>query len=495
MKHTMVTLIATLVIGCGNKKHEDPSCESTATHLVVLNEGRHASFMTKKERTARAKKWIAKCESMSEATRACVLAATTKEQADGCQQGGSAAPAYSGAHPKAAWVVYGGDDAYQDVKFVALAPDGDVIAVGEVAGTLTLGGKVVAAQPGNADVLLPGAPTDVWVARLSPAGAVRWLTGIGGPGLDHAMELDIRADNSAELIVRSDSLDTKKLSRVLLAADGTTTTTPLVTHDVVDVTALHPNGDIVVGRRMREPTKGSRCAALGYVVERLGPDSKPLWSRCNDDIAEVVRDDAPMRIAAGAEGTTAMCAGFYGSLSWGGKVSPEGNDKKRTFVMALDARGDVRWVNYISGAGGAFCHALAITDGGAVAAILFGTAPGSALSLWNPDGTQRWNRSCADLVGEEGKCEFSAIAADDTNVVVAARSESGIVLATIDSETGTNKSVRLFNEGTRIDALATRKTAIVFGTAFFGKANFGTGEIESTPGRGKTTMDVLIGHL
>src|SRR5690606_28845620 len=126
-----------------------------------------------------------------------------------------------------------------------------------------------------------------------------------------------------------------------------------------------------------------------------------------------------------------------------------------------------------------------------------GVTPGPALKMWDADGKERWTRSCAELLGETKDCELAALAANGSNVVVAAESGGGTVIATIDGKTGATKQTHEFEKG-RIDtiALASRANDVAFAGGFSGTANFGTGDVTSTEGSdGDTTTDVLIGRL
>lgn len=476
-------LCAALSIGCGSKNREATSCDSVAKRLVELEAGDKASFMTDKERTSRAQRWIATCKPMSEAARKCVIAATTLEQAKACSSGGSAKPEKGDATAKAAWVVRGGDASDQDAKLVAVTVDGDVIAAGDFEGKLDLGGQMVTAQG-----------TDAWVARLSPSGEVRWVKSFGGTGRDYVDGLSLGADGSITITLTAN--EPPRFSRVTLAPDGTATSTPIAIDQTVHAVATHANGDVVLGSRVIEPVKGTACGAMSFVIQRFATDGKRLWARCNDGQTPVTFTSEPMQLAGGPDGMTAVCAGFSGALAWSGKVAPGGDsDNDRAFVMLLDAKGEPRWVNYLNSERRALCDALAVTEDGSVAALVRGTTPGAAVTIWETDGTQRWTRSCKELVGTSEDCELSAVASGGANIVVAAQSGARTVIATIDGGSGVMKQASTFDEGTRIDSLAARAGVIVFGTRFSGTANFGAGPIESTAGSDGASMDVLVGRL
>lgn len=482
MKPDTIIFCVVLIAGCRGKKDAAPSCESVAKRLVELDAGDKASFMTEKERTSRAQRWMAKCEPMSEAERRCVLSSPTMEEADACEESGSAAPATAAPSAKAAWVVQMGDAAYQDAKFVALAPDGDVIAVGNFRGVLDLGGQTKTARS-----------SDAWVARLSPTGTVRWIKGFGGTGRDYVKGLSLASDDSITVTVRAN--EEPRFLRITLAADGTPTQppTPLAAYDPADAAAHHANGDIVVGSRMVDPPNGETCDA--FLVQRFAADGKHLWSRCNDKQAKFWFTEAILQLEAGPEGVTALCAGFVGALGWGGKAAPDaGDEEERAFVLLLDAKGVPRWVDYFASERGLRCEALTVADDGNVFASLSGNASGSTLRSWNANGAPRWTRGCAELVGKP-ECELSAITTRGTEVVVAAQAGAHTVIATIDGKTGATTQQRLYTKGTRIQRLAARADAVVFATDFVGAVDFGTGMFQSPPDEKGSSVDALIGRV
>lgn len=483
MKPIVGLFAAALISGCGSQKQaETTSCEAVAKRFVEIDAGDKASFLTDRERASRARRWLATCEPMSEAARTCVLASTTMAQAGACSNAGSAGPAPTDASAKAAWVLHGGDASAQDAQFVALDADGDLVVTGDLDGTLELGGESVTADA-----------ADAWVARLSPTGTVRWLRRVGGAGIESVKALDVGADGSVALAMLSDR--EPRVSRIALAADGTIKATPIATDRPVDSAALHADGDLVVSTRAFDPASGGTCAARGFVVQRFAADGKRLWSRCNDANEQVSLTSERMRIAAGPDGMTAACGGFSGALAWGGKAAPDSDaDGERAFVVAFDRKGKQLWVQYVTSESRAACEALAIADDGSVVAIVRGSALGSALAVWESDGSQRM-RSCGDLLGVNDECALSAVTTSGTAIIVAGQAVRRTVIATIDGKTGATTQATSFGEGSRISGLAVRAGAFVFATGFSDTVNFGTGPVTSTAGSGRASMDVLIGRL
>lgn len=481
MKRTTV-FFAALIGGCGGPKTDAISCDAVASRLVQLELGNKAGFLTETERVSRARRWLGKCEPMSETARKCVLAATTIEEASACGDKGSATTAKAEPPAKAAWVVRGGDASYQSVTRVVLASDGDVIVAGDFDGTLDLNGHTVSAQR-----------TGAWVARLSETGVVRWVQKVGGNGRDYVNGLGVGADGAIVITVSATD-ESSQFLRATVTTDGVATMKPLAAEARPGAAGLHANGDVVAISRVLEPVKKGTCAATGFVVQRFAPDGKRVWSRCNDGKEEVVFADQPMQLAAGQNGATAVCAGFHGALAWGGKAAPEG-DSKRAFVMTFDAKGEVRWVTYVAGDSSAMCDAITVTEDGGVFAILLRAGPGFALASWSDDGAERWTRSCAELLDVKGKCDLTAITANGPDVVVAATLDRHTVIATIDGKTGVKKRARRFDGVTTTSSLAARDELVVFATGFSGYANFGTALTSADDSEGDASMDVLVGRL
>lgn len=468
-----------LLVGCGSKK-EATSCEVVGKKLAELDAGDKATFMTDNERASRAKRWIATCEPMSQAQRKCVLAATSMEAADACGDTGSAKGSGSATSTTAAWVMRAGDGGYQKAAFVVIAPDGDVVAAGDFEGTLDMHGQAVVGQR-----------TDAWVARFAPDGTSRWVKRFGGEGRDYTTGLTLGVDGNALLVVSADA--DPRFSRVTIAKDGSISApTPIATDGNVDAAALHDNGDIVLGSRVIEPIKGGACAASGIALHRVAADGKRIWSRCNDGKAEVTLTDDMLKLADGPDGITAVCGGFSGALAWGGKAAPEAGSDERVFVLALDAKGEPRWADYVAGTGGAVCDTITVTDDSSVVAAIVG----SGLASWKADGTKRWTRSCEELLGTKEKCEISALTASGSDVVVAAQSGAQTSIATIDVNAGTKKQATIFDEGrARIESLAAQGKTVVFAAGFSRTVNFGTGPLESAAGDNGASMDALVGRL
>lgn len=444
--------------------------------VMQLEAGDKASFMTDNERASRAKRWIAKCESMPEATQKCVVAAETTEQADACSAGGSAT-AKTPVSAKAAWVVRGGDPSDQDAKFVALANNGDVIAAGDLDGTLDLAGQVVKAQA-----------ADAWVARFAPDGTVRWAKEVGGKGIEYVVGLGVSADDKVSIALTSDIAP--KFSRATLAPEASITSTPIPIDGSIDGAAIHANGDTVTGFRGYKNVKGEACAGRAFVVKRFAADGKQLWTRCNDEKDEASFTEARMRFAAGPNGMTAVCGVFSGQVTWSETAAPASEaDAERAFVLVLDANGAQRWVGHIDGEAKAFCDAITVADDGSVAAVVRATGR-SALTLWDSHGRHSWTHVCRKLVDASDDCELSAVAASGSDIVVAGHLGRYTGIATIDNATGERKKLSVFDEGARIEGLAARAGAVVFATGFSGLTNFGT-PVESDG----ASVDVLVGRL
>lgn len=92
------------------------------------------------------------------------------------------------------WVALVGAD-IQRIASVTRGPDGDLWISGASSGPASFRSSVA----GNTGVVVPTAAGlgDIFVARLSPAGEIRWARAYSGPGLDRALHLAVDAQGFA----------------------------------------------------------------------------------------------------------------------------------------------------------------------------------------------------------------------------------------------------------------------------------------------------------
>ena len=88
-----------------------------------------------------------------------------------------------GPDGKFIWVLGGGGPGFDSGSDVAVGPGGDVWLAGEFNGDITLGAKKLTSVGSS----------DVFVARISPAGTVKWVATGGGSGLDRGTSVAVDA--------------------------------------------------------------------------------------------------------------------------------------------------------------------------------------------------------------------------------------------------------------------------------------------------------------
>lgn len=177
-----------------------------------------------------------------------------------------------------------GNDSGDSIEDLAALPDGDIIAVGSVTGTVFFGGGQTVDSRGNRDAV---------VLRLAPSGDVRWARGWGGEGRD-------------------------EFTGVVVTAGG----------------------DIVVGGGVGGPSTGT-LGGDGFVNGDLNPDL--ALARYESDTGDAVWTTVlPTNVIARMKGLALDGAGnpiavgeFYGATDLGGG-DVGGGEGNRPFVAEYD---------------------------------------------------------------------------------------------------------------------------------------------------------------
>lgn len=191
-----------------------------------------------------------------------------------------------------AWARRFGGPEGDEAAAVAVDGQGSVYVIGQITGEVAFD-----------DIVLEGAGhSDIFVAKLSPAGEVQWARAIGGSGHDFGTGIGVSPDGKI-IILGVFADDVQVGGRILrargpqdtllaaLSADGEPLWARGLSSPVWDMgtaLALDANGDIVVagsfsgtldvGDRIGEQVLHSGGDADAFVA-RFGADGAPVWAR------------------------------------------------------------------------------------------------------------------------------------------------------------------------------------------------------------------------
>ncbi len=482
----LVLLIPMLAIGCGTKATKT-SCDSVGEHLAVLHAGRLANFMTETERKSRAKQWSETCEPLTDAQRKCVLASSTKEDADACTgtsgSGGSARTPNTDAS-RAKWLFRARNDGGV-VSQLVIAADGDVIAAGHFNRKLVLDEKHTLDVKAK-DVFT--AENSVWVARLSPAGEVRWARTVGGVG-DRREVSQLWSTTDGTIVMDIASNTAPHYARTTVAADGSaeTVTDLRLDSDRIVATALRADGVVVSGALgAKDP-----CGSSTFPVHQIDRKRATAWSACSD-VSSDTESAGSQYLVVSADGRTTLCGKYLGPApTWGGSKGPETIPGTQSFVVSFGSDGKHRWTQYVTSPNYGRCEGLAATGDG-VAAIIYGEKPKHGIVTWKSDGTAGWAKECDELLAGDGECAVTAITSHDSDIIVAVQNGGRTAISRLDAKSGATKKTHVFEDGQKIYVLAATATTVVFGTSLYAEADFGTGALTPTNPDSRTG-DVVIG--
>jgi hypothetical protein len=473
-------VVILLVASCGGKS-VDPtqtSCQVVGERLAVLDAGHMAKFMTEKDRKRRADRWLSMCEPLKEAQRKCVVQSATIEDARRCTGAvaGSSDDARHTSKTSIKWIVKAMNDGGIVTK-LRFAPDGDVIAAGPFRRAFELGGKSLAAEK------------SIWIARVSPTGAVRWLHELTGKGDDRHVT-DVVVDGSGGASIDVASRSQAKLVRFSISADGAKIESSAVLEGMIASSNILADGTVVVGAMVR----GNPCKESTFPIHRLDASGKLTWSACNDKGAKPALASGFRHLAHGADGSIAFCGSFLGDApAWGGTKAPATPTGTHAVVTAMGPDGRHRWSQYVTGSDRDTCNGLVTTSNGVVAAIV-DSLPAMSLITWSADGKPGWSKLCTELAPGDFACNVTALASSGKDVAFAARNGGRTSIGRVDPITGAITVVATFEGAPIVDVLAASADSTAFGAAVDREADFGTGPL--IPSNADSTFgDVLIGEI
>lgn len=218
-----------------------------------------------------------------------------------------------GPTPEVLWSLpVGGIDADADeIDGIAVDDDGNVAIAGVFRGEVDIGDTVFESSGEG----------DVFVASIAPDATVRWAHRFGGTGDDNAYDLKVDGDGN-----------------VLISGWFT--------------------GEVDFG--------GVELASAGRMdmfVAKLSTDGEVDWARAfGGELG-----DGGNEIAVLPDGEIAVSLITEGDVVIDGETHRHGGGMRDSYVLRLDADGDVRWVHHFDGTGNERIRAIAIGDDAHVA--------------------------------------------------------------------------------------------------------------------------------
>jgi hypothetical protein len=202
-----------------------------------------------------------------------------------------------------------------ELHALVLAPDGDLVVAGEFSGSIDFGGLSIATSL---------AASELFVARLDPAGVPRWAAALGGRD-DRSPRIAAAVDNAGELVLAG-------------AFTGTL--------EVGDTSHVSEGG-------------------LDLFVARLDPTGARLWSASFGDADDQEGTD----VAVDAGGVAVITGSFFGAIDLGGDplIAPPGAGTR--LLARLDVDGSHLWSRDLGGDGATPVRGqrhLGIDDAGAI---------------------------------------------------------------------------------------------------------------------------------
>ena len=295
---------------------------------------------------------------------------------------------------------------------VAELPGGDVVVVGYTYGGASVVGPVGAPVSLGSDPNTSG--NAGYVARLSPAGAVRWATPLATGGFGTAFDV---AAVPGGVVVLGEFAGTVRIGQTTVTSSGgqsafvarlsdagaVTWVRTVDSPNVTDATefASDAAGNVTMGGSFRTSVTagGTTRTAAGSVdawMARIAPDGTVAWLTAFGGTAA----DGVNAVAVGPGGEAYVAGNFAGTAAVGPETftSAGGRDG---FALRVESDGRVAWARHLAGAGsndyfvGAGASAGGVAFAGLVSgAATFGgqSAPGAGMVAAGitPEGSVRW---------------------------------------------------------------------------------------------------------
>jgi hypothetical protein len=225
---------------------------------------------------------------------------------------GGSAP---GGDARRAWVLGIGNGLDDDIRAMALMPDGGLVVVGDLPGTAKIGDRWIGAPGGTARRVERLSGDGFYLARLDAAGNPRWMRRVETDSSERTVALATTRDGAIWLFARATPATVESAGHAMLAAPGGQTT-----------------------------AWGARWSAAGdvEVIESLEALPKPNPPSVMDVVAA---DDGGALVVAGAPALVLSSASPRPDLF---AKRTEGNtDKLRLHLLRYDAGGKLLWARAI----------------------------------------------------------------------------------------------------------------------------------------------------
>lgn len=301
----------------------------------------------------------------------------------------------------AEWSASFGDAAWQGADAVAVTPDGSIVVLATVQGSVDLGGGPLPGAGGH----------DVLVAKLTSGGQLVWAKRFGDAESQRGLDLDV--DAAGDLLLAGSVSGSIDLGGGELTGAGgadlfVAKLSPAGDHvwsksfpssAARARLAVDPTGAVIVAGAHEGTTDyggGDRVSAGGadVLVLKLDAGGGHVWSRIFGDAdSEWVAD-----VAVDPQGSIALAGAFNGSLDLDAALlgAVDGRD---AFTAALSPDGAVLWAHPHGGAGHDEAHRVAADSEGRLTVMLSfgdqipgGPMEGGLLGL-GPDGETRFARA------------------------------------------------------------------------------------------------------
>jgi len=313
-----------------------------------------------------------------------------------------------GAPPSVRWATALGtaDAAMDEIDAISVDPEGNTVISGIFRETFNLGDQT----------LRSAGEGDIFIASLSPEGAIRWIQQVGSTGEDNTF--DLTTDGEGNIYLSGGFSGTVRFGDVTLESRG--------------------DADMFIAK--------------------LAPDGTTVWARSFGSPAR----DGGNEISVLASGEIAVAAITLGDFTVDGETFDFGGGNRDSFLIRMTPDGEVLWTTPFDGSGTEQMRAVAMNEAGEVfVGFQFsgelrsgpfrfesrGDFDGAVFKL-DAEGVPVW----AHQVGGAGLDNVRGVAAGpDGSVYAAGRIEGAVEMMTLDlpalGDNGDDFMMRLSSSG------------------------------------------------
>jgi hypothetical protein len=249
------------------------------------------------------------------------------------------------------WVATAGEGSWDFAYDVAVAPDGDVLLTGYITGAVNFGSGPLPSKGGR----------DVFLARYSPSGTLRWARSFGSSGLDVGYAVD--TDSAGNIVLGGSYAASINIGGANVGAapggslvaklnpsgTGAMWVRPTARTVLWDLAVHRPSGEIRVASRVQSGAdlgagpitpKGSSDA----LVMALDAGGKRRWHQ----IVGGALSDIGLGMAVDAAGNSFMI-GLGGANIDFGAGTVQGHGDQDILIVSHDPTGKLRWGKLFGG--------------------------------------------------------------------------------------------------------------------------------------------------